>query len=96
MRIDKIEICNLASLEGEQVIDFIQEPLKSAGLFAITGKTGAGKTGLLTGSHAYDLTALGIAHGIGLGVLQGDQGHLHVKLGFRRNGLCRGFHIGKG
>ncbi|MBO4730460.1 MAG: AAA family ATPase, partial [Bacteroidaceae bacterium] len=47
MRIDKIEICNLASLEGEQVIDFMQEPLKSAGLFAITGKTGAGKSTVL-------------------------------------------------
>ena len=47
MRIDKIEICNLASLEGEQVIDFMEEPLKSAGLFAITGKTGAGKSTVL-------------------------------------------------
>lgn len=47
MRIDKIEICNLASIEGEQEIDFMQEPLKSAGLFAITGKTGAGKSTVL-------------------------------------------------
>ena len=47
MRIDKIEICNIASIEGEQQIDFTQEPLKSAGLFAITGKTGAGKSTVL-------------------------------------------------
>lgn len=47
MKIDKIEICNLASLEGEQVIDFTQEPLKSAGLFAITGNTGTGKSTIL-------------------------------------------------
>ena len=47
MRIDKIEICNLASIEGEQQIDFTQEPLRSAGLFAITGKTGAGKSTVL-------------------------------------------------
>lgn len=47
MKIDKIEICNLASIEGEQVIDFGQEPLKSAGLFAITGNTGAGKSTIL-------------------------------------------------
>lgn len=47
MKIDKIEICNLASLEGEQVIDFTVEPLKSAGLFAITGNTGTGKSTIL-------------------------------------------------
>lgn len=37
MKIEKITICNLTSLEGEQVIDFTQEPLRSASLFAITG-----------------------------------------------------------
>lgn len=47
MKIDKIEICNLASLEGEQIVDFTVEPLRSAGLFAITGNTGAGKSTLL-------------------------------------------------
>lgn len=47
MRIDKIELCNLASLEGVQTIDFTREPLRSAGLFAITGDTGAGKSTLL-------------------------------------------------
>lgn len=47
MKIDKIELCNLASLEGTHIIDFTQEPLKSAGLFAITGNTGAGKSTIL-------------------------------------------------
>lgn len=47
MKIEKITICNLTSIEGEQVIDFRTEPLRSAGLFAITGDTGAGKSTLL-------------------------------------------------
>lgn len=38
---------NLASLAGEFEVDFEQEPLKSAGLFAISGATGAGKSTLL-------------------------------------------------
>ena len=47
MRIEKITLCNLTSFEGEHVIDFSTEPLRSAGLFAITGDTGAGKSTLL-------------------------------------------------
>ncbi len=47
MKIEKITLCNLASLEGEQVIDFTAEPLASASLFAITGDTGAGKSTIL-------------------------------------------------
>lgn len=47
MKIEKITLCNLTSLEGEQVVDFTVEPLRSAGLFAITGDTGAGKSTLL-------------------------------------------------
>lgn len=47
MKIDKITLCNLNSLKGKQTIDFSQEPLRSAGLFAITGDTGAGKSTLL-------------------------------------------------
>ncbi|MDO8654587.1 MAG: SbcC/MukB-like Walker B domain-containing protein, partial [Undibacterium sp.] len=37
----------LASLAGDFEVDFEQEPLKSAGLFAISGPTGAGKSTLL-------------------------------------------------
>lgn len=47
MIITKIIIRNLTSLAGEHVIDFTQEPLRSAGLFAITGDTGAGKSTIL-------------------------------------------------
>lgn len=47
MKIDKITLCNIASFEGEQVIDFNAAPLRSSGLFAITGDTGAGKSTLL-------------------------------------------------
>ena len=47
MKILAIRLKNLASLAGEQVIDFTTEPLASAGLFAITGPTGAGKSTIL-------------------------------------------------
>lgn len=47
MKILAIRGKNLASLEGEFKIDFTVEPLKSAGIFAITGCTGAGKSTLL-------------------------------------------------
>jgi len=47
MKILAIRGENLASLEGEFEIDFTQEPLRSAGIFAITGSTGAGKSTLL-------------------------------------------------
>lgn len=47
MRILGIRIKNLASLEGFTEIDFTQEPLSSAGIFAITGPTGAGKSTIL-------------------------------------------------
>ncbi len=47
MKIDKITIRNLTAIEGEQIIDFTQEPLRSAGLFAITGDTGSGKSTIL-------------------------------------------------
>ena len=47
MTIETITLCNITSLEGEHTIDFTAEPLRSAGLFAITGDTGAGKSSLL-------------------------------------------------
>jgi exonuclease SbcC len=47
MKILKICGKNLASLAGEFEVDFLQEPLVSAGLFAISGPTGAGKSTLL-------------------------------------------------
>lgn len=47
MKILAIRIKNLASLEGISEIDFTEEPLKSSGIFAITGATGAGKSTIL-------------------------------------------------
>ena len=47
MKILAISGKNLASLAGEFSVDFEQEPLASAGLFAISGPTGAGKSTLL-------------------------------------------------
>lgn len=47
MKILAIRGKNLASLETEFEIDFMSEPLCSAGIFAITGPTGAGKSTLL-------------------------------------------------
>jgi exonuclease SbcC len=47
MKILAIRGKNLASLAGEFDIPFQQEPLASAGLFAISGPTGAGKSSLL-------------------------------------------------
>lgn len=47
MKIVAIRGKNIASLEGEFEVDFTKEPLKSAGIFAITGHTGSGKSTLL-------------------------------------------------
>src|SRR3990167_2860267 len=47
MNILSIRIKNLASLSGEHLIDFESDPLVSAGLIAIVGKTGAGKSTIL-------------------------------------------------
>ena len=47
MKIVRLKLQNLASLAGEQEIDFEVDPLQHAGLIAITGATGAGKSTLL-------------------------------------------------
>lgn len=47
MKILAIRGKNLASLAGEFEVDFEAEPLRSTGLFAISGPTGAGKSTLL-------------------------------------------------
>lgn len=47
MRILAIRGCNLTSLEGRFAVEFDREPLRRAGLFAITGPTGAGKSTIL-------------------------------------------------
>ena len=47
MKILRVRFCNLNSLRGEHEVDFGNSPLADAGLFAITGPTGAGKTTIL-------------------------------------------------
>ncbi len=47
MKVLAIRIKNLASLDGITNIDFTQPPLSTAGIFAITGSTGAGKSTIL-------------------------------------------------
>ncbi|NDV81400.1 AAA family ATPase [Bacteroides sp. 51] len=47
MKILSIRLKNLASIEGYFDIDFTTEPLASAGIFAISGPTGAGKSTIL-------------------------------------------------
>ncbi len=47
MKILAIRLKNLTSIEGTVEVDFMAEPLYSAGIFAISGPTGAGKSTLL-------------------------------------------------
>ncbi|WP_188261840.1 AAA family ATPase [Azospirillum tabaci] len=47
MRILAVRGCNLASLDGTFAVDLAGGPLRHAGLFAITGPTGAGKSTIL-------------------------------------------------
>lgn len=47
MKILQLNLENITSLAGQHRIDFEQEPLCSAGLIAITGMTGSGKSSLL-------------------------------------------------
>lgn len=47
MKILAIRLKNLASIEGPFEVDFTKEPLLSAGIFAISGPTGAGKSTIL-------------------------------------------------
>lgn len=47
MKITKIRLFNLASIDGKAEIDFELEPLNSAGIFAISGPTGSGKSTIL-------------------------------------------------
>ncbi|MCU4577516.1 AAA family ATPase [Acinetobacter courvalinii] len=47
MKILSIRLKNLASLAGEHFIDFECDPLANAGLIAVVGKTGAGKSTIL-------------------------------------------------
>ncbi|HEX8426840.1 AAA family ATPase [Hymenobacter sp.] len=47
MKILRVSFFNINSLRGEHSVNFSETPLSDAGLFAITGATGAGKTTIL-------------------------------------------------
>lgn len=47
MKLISIRIKNIHSLKGEHFIDFTESPLQEAGLFAITGPTGSGKSSII-------------------------------------------------
>ena len=47
MRILSIRLKNINSLRGEFELDFTRQPLKDAGLFAMIGKMGSGKSTIL-------------------------------------------------
>ncbi|RAU82510.1 AAA family ATPase [Pontibacter arcticus] len=59
MKILAVRFQNLNSLKGQHEIRFDQSPLADAGLFAITGPTGAGKTTIL---DAITVGLYGMAH----------------------------------
>ena len=56
-------------------------------------QAGAVYTGLLAGTDADGLAVLGIAYGVGLGVLQGNQGNEKIPLGSLINNLVLGRNI---
>ncbi|KAA3663453.1 MAG: hypothetical protein DWQ10_00135, partial [Calditrichaeota bacterium] len=47
MKIRRVSFRNINSLRGQWQIDFTKSPLSDAGLFAITGPTGSGKSSIL-------------------------------------------------
>lgn len=90
MKILTIRLKNLASLEGTFEVDFRAEPLRSAGIFAISGPTGAGKSTLLDALclALYDKTPRFVASGESLYLT--DVGDNQVNQSDVKNILRRG------
>lgn len=95
MKILAIRIKNLASLDGTTEIDFTREPLQSAGIFAITGPTGAGKSTILDAlclalyakTPRYKLAETGVE----IKDVQGNTIHQGDVRGILRDGTAEGF-----
>ena len=94
MKILSIRLKNLASIEGTFEIDFTAEPLHSAGIFAISGATGAGKSTILDALclALYDKTPRFTASGENLYL--SDVGENQVNQSDVRNILRRGMGEG--
>ncbi|UAY56067.1 AAA family ATPase [Arachidicoccus terrestris] len=96
MKILQIKINNLASLEGETTIDFTSEPLASAGIFAITGPTGAGKSTILDAlclalyARTPRYVQAGASRGIELQDSSGDTIHQGDPRAILRDGTAEG------
>lgn len=90
MKILTIRLKNLASIEGTFEVDFTAEPLRSAGIFAISGPTGAGKSTLLDALclALYDKTPRFVATGESLYLT--DVGDNQVNQSDVKNILRRG------
>ena len=56
-------------------------------------QTGAVDAALLAGAHPDSLPVLHIAHGVGLGVFEGDEGHDHIDLGLLGQVLVLGDQV---
>lgn len=94
MKILSIRLKNLASIEGTFEIDFTAEPLHSAGIFAISGATGAGKSTILDALclALYDKTPRFTA--LGENLYLSDVGENQVNQSDVRNILRRGMGEG--
>lgn len=94
MKILAIRLKNLASIEGTFEVDFQSEPLRSAGIFAISGPTGAGKSTILDALclALYDKTPRFAASGENLYLK--DMGESQVNQSDVKNILRRGMGEG--
>ncbi len=85
MKILRIGIYNINSLVGYQEIDFRTEPLRSAGLYAIVGPTGSGKSTIL---DAVTLALYGKTErdGTGAEVMSHGTGECFTEVEYQANG----------